>query len=138
LRKFRVTVDGKPYEVVVEELAGERREVRAPAPIPPPSPVSRPSVPARPAPATPAAAAVAEQAIPTGFEPVRAPLPGLVVDVRVHPGDQIAVGQVVVVLEAMKMENEIASPVAGSVGEVRATKGATVDVGDVLVLVKLT
>ncbi|HSW09831.1 MAG TPA: biotin/lipoyl-containing protein [Bacillota bacterium] len=137
MRKFRVTVDGRPYEVVVEELAGERRDSPPAAIPPPPPPAARPAAPGRPAPTAPAARG-SGQAVPVGFEPVRAPLPGLVVDVRVHPGDQIAVGQVVVVLEAMKMENEIASPVAGSVGEVRAAKGTTVDVGDILALIKLT
>jgi len=130
-------VDGRPYEVVVEELAGERRDPPAAAIPPPPPLAARPAAPGRPAPTAPAVRG-SERAVPVGFEPVRAPLPGLVVDVRVHPGDQITVGQVVVVLEAMKMENEIASPVAGSVGEVRAAKGATVDVGDILALIKLT
>ena len=128
-------MDGKPYEVVVEELAGERRE-SPPAPVPRPAGGSRPAALGKPAPPAPAAVAV-EQPAPAGFEAVRAPLPGLVVDIRVQPGQEVTVGQVVVVLEAMKMENEISSPVAGSVGEVRVAKGATVDVGDILVLVKL-
>lgn len=70
------------------------------------------------------------------MEAIRAPLPGVVTAIRVKPGDGVAAGQVVVVLEAMKMENEIASPAAGTVAEVRVQKGANVSLGDILVLIQ--
>ena len=66
---------------------------------------------------------------------VNAPMPGLVVGVPLEPGATIAAGQTVVVLEAMKMENDLASPIAGVLKEVRVTKGQTVDQGEVLVVI---
>ncbi len=70
------------------------------------------------------------------MEAVRAPLPGLVVEIKVKPGDPVRAGQVVAVLEAMKMENEIVAPRDGTVAEVRTTKGVNVNLGDILVLIK--
>lgn len=66
---------------------------------------------------------------------VRAPMPGLVLGVSLEPGAKVARGQTVVILEAMKMENDLASPIAGRVREVRVSKGQTVNQGDVLVVV---
>lgn len=66
---------------------------------------------------------------------VRAPMPGLVLGVPLEPGAQVTRGQTVVILEAMKMENDLASPIAGRVREVRVSKGQTVNQGDVLVVV---
>jgi biotin carboxyl carrier protein len=66
---------------------------------------------------------------------VRAPMPGLVLGIPMEPGAKVERGQTVVVLEAMKMENDLASPIAGTVKEVRVSKGQTVNQGDVLVVV---
>jgi len=133
MRRFRVLVNGMPYEVEVEEAspagAGQVPSV-APAPAlaaaPVAAPAARPQAPApRPAPRGAG-----------GPGNVTAPLPGVILDIRVSPGDQVEAGQVVAVLEAMKMENDIAAPVAGSVKEVRVTKGQAVALGEVLVVIE--
>jgi biotin carboxyl carrier protein len=64
---------------------------------------------------------------------IQAPMPGLVVNVLVQPGDTVTQNQTVVVLEAMKMENDLPAPAAGTVKEVRVSKGQTVDQGEILV-----
>lgn len=125
MKKFMITVDGTTYEVDVEEIGGSAAPVRAAAPAPAPAP----------APAAPAAAPKA--AVPkavTGGDPVKAPMPGNILDVKVKVGDQIAAGTVVCILEAMKMENEIPAPKAGKVLAVNIVKGATVNAGDPLVV----
>jgi biotin carboxyl carrier protein len=71
----------------------------------------------------------------SGEAMVRAPMPGLVLGIPMEPGAKVARGQTVVVLEAMKMENDLGSPIAGTVKEVRVSKGQTVNQGDVLVVV---
>lgn len=82
-----------------------------------------------------AAAAPAAKAAPAvaGGEPVKAPMPGNILDVKVKAGDKVTTGQALCVLEAMKMENEIPAPHDGVVAQVVVTKGATVEAGDVLV-----
>ena len=66
---------------------------------------------------------------------VKAPIPGLILEIKVAEGDTVAAGQTVAIMEAMKMENNISSPVAGKVKEVRVAEGATVADGDILMLV---
>lgn len=126
MRKFNVTVNGQAYEVEVEEVGGAptAAPVRAAAPVA--APVAAAPV-AAAAPAAKAALAVA------GGEPVKAPMPGNILDVKVKAGDKVTTGQALCVLEAMKMENEIPAPHDGVVAQVVVTKGATVEAGDVLV-----
>lgn len=134
MKKFRVVVNGTPYEVEVEELGGETAAPSAPVlrkappvaqpPIAAPAPAAAPPAPAGPAPA----------AGPVDGAAVTAPLPGLIVGVRVQPGQRVEAGQTLVVLEAMKMENDIVAPSSGTVKEVRVEKGQTVALGDVLVV----
>ena len=126
MRKFNVTVNGQAYEVEVEEVGGAptAAPVRAAAPVA--APVAAAPV-AAAAPAAKAAPAVA------GGEPVKAPMPGNILDVKVKAGDNVTTGQALCVLEAMKMENEIPAPHDGVVAQVVVTKGATVEAGDVLV-----
>ncbi len=126
MRKFNVTVNGQAYEVEVEEVGGAptAAPVRAAAPVA--APVAAAPV-AAAAPAAKAAPAVA------GGEPVKAPMPGNILDVKVKAGDKVTTGQALCVLEAMKMENEIPAPHDGVVAQVVVTKGATVEAGDVLV-----
>ncbi len=141
MRKYRVTVNGQVFEVEVEELGGEMHESAMPrfGPVNIPRPPAAPAVPGpvpRPeprgkAPVTPRA----EVPSPVEGEAVTAPLPGLVVDVKVSPGQQVSQGELLVILEAMKMENQIVAPVAGTVRQVYVTKGATVNAGDVLVVI---
>lgn len=112
MKKFHITVNGNAYEVDVEEIG-------AAAPAAAPAPVAA-------APAAPAAAPVA------GGEAISCPMPGTIVDVKVAAGDVVAAGQLLVVFEAMKMENEIVAPRAGTVASVNVSKGDSVDSGSLL------
>ena len=128
MRKFAITVNGQAYEVEVEEIGGAPTFAAAPvaapafAPAPVAAPAARPAAPA----AKPAAAA------PAGAEAIKAPMPGNINDVKVSQGQNVKKGDVLVILEAMKMENEIMAPRDGVVASVNVTKGATVNTGDVL------
>ncbi len=132
MRKFRVQVNGNMYEVEVEEIGG------APA-GPQPAPVVRATSPTPPAP--PAVPAPAPKAAPAPVAPsgngsgVAAPMPGTITDVRVKVGDRVEPRTVVMMLEAMKMENEIFAGRAGVVSQIAVDKGASVNTGDLLVSV---
>ena len=110
MKKFHITVNGTAYEVDVEEIGA--------------------SAPAA-APAAPATAPVA--ASPVGGTTITCPMPGTIIDIKVAAGDAVAEGQVLVIFEAMKMENEIVAPCAGTVAGVYTNKGDTVDSGAVLI-----
>ncbi len=159
IRKFRVTVDGETFEVEVEDLGqaepSETAATAVPAPpvssaaphpgrprqvqtVPPEAPAMGPAVPSRAAAAAAPGPGVgagtrAGRTQPAGGERVDAPLPGTIVSVVVQPGQQVKAGAVLVVLEAMKMQNEIVSPRDGKVREVVVGKGDSVAVGDPLV-----
>ncbi len=126
MRVFNVTVNGQTYEVEIEEV-GQNAEVSA-------SPAPRAVAPKAEKPAPKAAPAA--KAAPVDGTPVKAPMPGTILDVKVKVGDQVASGQAVCVLEAMKMENEIPAPRAGKVVSVLVSKGATVESGNVLVVLE--
>ncbi len=113
MKKYRVTVNGTAYEIELEELTGA-----APAPAP-----------AAPAPA-PAAAA------PAGGEQVTSPMPGTILSINVAAGDTVKRGQVLMILEAMKMENEIMCPCDGKVVSVNTSKGAAVESGTLLCVIQ--
>ena len=127
MRKFNVTVNGQTYEVEVEEVGGapSAAPVRAAAPAAAPAPAA----PAAAAPAAPKAAAPV-----AGGTPVKAPMPGTILDVKVKVGDAVKAGQCVCVLEAMKMENEIPAAKDGTVAQVIVSKGASVNAGDTLIV----
>lgn len=136
MKKFNITVNGKSYEVDVEEIGGSSAPspVRQQAPSQPAAPMASPAAakPATPAPApTPAPSA----APVTGGEVINAPMPGTILDIKVNVGDHVANGAVLLILEAMKMENEIMAPVAGKVLSINVSKGASVNSGDVLVVI---
>jgi glutaconyl-CoA decarboxylase len=130
--KYKVTLNGRTYEIEVE--AGKAMllsEYEAVAPAAPAAPAAAPA-------AVPAAAAPAPAAAPavTGSgEAVSAPMPGNILKVNVNVGDAVKSGQVLVVLEAMKMENEIMAPKDGTVTQVLVSKGSTVDTGAPLVVI---
>ena len=125
MRKFNITVNGKTYEVVVDEVGG------APAAA---APVA--SAPAAPAVAVaPVVAAPAPVAVPSEGTTVSAPMPGTILKVNVEKGASVKKGDVLLVLEAMKMENDIQAPADGTVIAVQATKGASVETGAPLVTI---
>ena len=125
--KYKVTLNDKTYEVVVERGEAILVDEYAAAPAPAPVPVAVPAAPAAPAPAA-APAAPAAPAV-AGGEPVAAPMPGTILDIKVKAGDSVKSGQLIAILEAMKMENEIFCPRDGVVAQVVATKGSSVDTG---------
>lgn len=132
--KYKITLNDRTYEVEVEAgkamLLDEYETIAPAAPVAPV--VATPVVASAPvaAPTAPPAAPVATG----GGEAVEAPMPGSVLQVNVTVGQAVKEGDVLVVLEAMKMENEIKSPKSGTVTQIVATKGATVETGAVLVV----
>lgn len=135
--KYQVKVDGKVFEVEVEKVGGGY------ASLTPGSLTAAPAAPApqaaapAPAPAAPAAPAPAPAAAPAagGAGDVVAPMPGTVLKVNVNNGDTVASGDVILILEAMKMENEIVAPCAGTV-TLNVKAGETVDTDAVLASVQ--
>lgn len=124
MKKFNITVNGNSYEVEVEEI--KDGVVSAP----------RPQVSAAPAQAAPKAApapAKKASAPSAGGDGVKAPMPGTILDIKVSEGQEVKSGQVLVILEAMKMENELVAPKDGVVQSINVSKGASVNSGDVLV-----
>jgi biotin carboxyl carrier protein len=131
MRKFIVNVNGKQYEVEVEELAGgAAAPVAVPVAAAPVAPVAAP-VAAAPAPAAKPAAAPAGEG-----KAICAPMPGTILEIKAAVGASVKKGDVLAILEAMKMENEIQSDVDGVVTAVVATKGASVNTGDTILTVK--
>lgn len=135
IKKFRITVNGEAFEVEVEETGVEGSAVHQPvarttAPVSPVAPRA-----AAPAAAARAAAPKTPASGPSGAGSATAPMPGTILDIKVNVGDQVKAGQTVVILEAMKMENEIGAPIDGTVKEIRVQKGATVNPGDVLAII---
>ena len=132
MKRFQITVNGKAYDVAVEEVAGT-----APVAAPAPAPVAAP-VPAAPAPApAPAAAPAPAPAAPVNAEgtKVSAPMPGNILDVRVNQGQAVKSGDVLVILEAMKMENEILAPCDGTIAALPVKKGDTVNSNDLIAVI---
>ncbi len=126
--KYIVTLNGKNYEVEVENAQATLLSVTD-VPAPPLAPVQS----AAPAPAPAAAPAPAPQAqTQAAGEPVRAPMPGTIVSVKAVAGTAVKKGQVLMILEAMKMENEITAPRDGTVIQVLVTQGASVEANAVL------
>jgi len=123
MRKFNVTVNGTTYEVEVEELGGVAS-----------APVSRPAAaPSAPKSAPAPKAAPAAAAAPAGGKNVTAPMPGTVLSIPVKQGDAVKRGQVLLVLEAMKMENEIKSGVDGAVASIAVKVGDSVNTGQLMI-----
>ncbi len=128
--KYKVTLCGRTYEVEVE--AGKAMLLDEYEAIVPSAPAAAP-VAAAPVAAAPAAAPAAP-AVTAAGEAVTAPMPGTILKVNVTQGQAVKEGDVLCVLEAMKMENEIMAPRAGTVAQVIAAKGASVDTGATLVV----
>ena len=128
MSKYRITVEGKTYEMDVE-LIGANGAVVAPAPV---AKAAAPVVAAPKAAPAPVAAKPAE----VGSGSVVAPMPGTILKVLKATGDAVKAGEVVLILEAMKMENEITAPVDGTIASLNLTEGSTVAGGDLLFDVK--
>ena len=136
MKKFNITVNGKSYEVDVEEVGGYVAPARRPEAVSAPVAASTPAPTSTPAQARAPAAKPAPAAAPvSGGETINSPMPGTILDIKVNVGDSVANGTVLVILEAMKMENEIMAPSAGKVLSINVTKGASVNSGDVLVVI---
>jgi biotin carboxyl carrier protein len=114
MKKYKVTVNGTAYEIELEELTG--------------------AAPAAPAAAAPAPAPAA--AAPAGGEQVTSPMPGTILDVKVSQGASVKKGDVLMILEAMKMENEIMCPCDGKVASIHASKGTAVESGTLLCVIQ--
>lgn len=111
MKKYRVTVNGTAYEVELEELTGA-------------------------APSSPAPAASAPAAAPAAGEKITSPMPGTILSINVAAGDMVKKGQVLMILEAMKMENEIMCPRDGKIASVNTSKGAAVESGALLCVIQ--
>lgn len=140
--KYVATINGKKYEVEVEKLEAykslDRNGVAAPAApvLPASAPVQRPAAPA-PAPVAaapaPAPAPAPKAAAPAGATTVEAPMPGKILNIKVSEGQAVKFGEVVVIMEAMKMETEIVAPADGTVSKILVKAGDSVDTGAALV-----
>lgn len=134
MKRFNVTVNGKTYDVAVEEVDGS-------APITAASVASAPAVQPAPAPAV-APAEPAKEAVPVASAEIgegtviNAPMPGTILDIKVSIGDVVKRGQAVVVLEAMKMENDIVATCDGKITSILVNKGDTVNSSDPLVTIQ--
>ena len=122
MKKYRVQVNGKSYDVEVEEI-GESTSLSI-APSKPESPASKTAT--DPVQTVPAA---------VGDEVLASPMPGKITSIKVKPGQTVKEGDVILMLEAMKMENEILCGRAGAVKEIRVTENAYVDTGDILAII---
>lgn len=120
MKNYKVTVNGTAYEITVEvadaasvSAAPKATEAKAPAAAPTPAPA----------------------AAPAGGEKVNCPMPGTILDVKVKVGDIVKEGDVLMILEAMKMENEIMAPVSGTIASVDVAKSSSVESGAVLCVI---
>lgn len=133
MRRFIISVNGKSYDVAVDEVAAG--SVPVATPVNAPAPVA--------APAAPAAAPVEEAPAPAPQAPidmangeqVTAPMPGTILEVRAQVGDKVNAGDVLFILEAMKLENDLLATVSGTIASLNASKGDMVNAGDVLVVI---
>lgn len=133
--KYVVTLNGKNYEVEVNEtdafVTGVSVVPTVAAPVPAPA---APAAPAASAPAAPAPQAAPKAAAADGTQ-VKAPMPGTILSIKAPAGTTVKAGDVIVVLEAMKMENDIVAPCAGVVKQILVQNGASVNTDDVLAVI---
>jgi biotin carboxyl carrier protein len=137
MKKYKITVNGQTYEVEVEELGGEKQPAGPIAPKP--TEKAKPEEKQQPASAAPApkpAAASPKPATDTvGKTTIEAPMPGTILSIKAKSGAQVSKGDVIMILEAMKMENEIFAPESGTV-TIEVTEGTSVNTGDLLAVIE--
>lgn len=129
--KYKVTLNNRVYEVEVEQgeaMLVDEYELKAPAAAAPAAPVA-PAAPAAAAPAPAAGAALA------AGEVIKSPMPGNILKILVSQGQQVKEGETLIILEAMKMENEIVATRAGSVAQIAVSKGQVVETDTPLVVI---
>ncbi len=131
MRKFVISVNGNSYEVEVDEITEGGTNISRPVPIVN-TPISQPITKAAPA----KAVASPEPTISVGQEVVESPMPGNIWKVLVAEGDMVKSGQTLVILEAMKMENELVAPRDGKVSKIMTSEGTSVNTGDKLVIIE--
>ena len=129
---YTVTINNKEYEVEVEKGKANILKTKEIAIQKAPEPVKI-SAPAAEVVSAPAATAPAAQAVQEGVDIVKAPMPGTILNIKVNQGSNVKQGEILVILEAMKMENEILAPRDGVVTQMFVTKGSSVSTGDNLV-----
>lgn len=137
MRKFKITVNGRTYEVEVEEV-GTSTVTSAPAtPVAPAAavPAPAPAEPVKEEKSAPAPEAEAQEEAPIDGERVDSPMPGTILDVKVKEGDSVKRGDVLFILEAMKMENEIMAPHDCKIVKIGVSKGESVDTGKMLAVI---
>ena len=125
MKKYNIKVNGISYEVEVEEVVGEFSSSSAPVAVAKETPKKT----------QPSPKIEVKKTISAG-EKIECPIPGTVLKVNVNPGDNVKTGQVMFILEAMKMENEIMAPHDGEILEVSVTSGASVNTGDILAVIQ--
>ncbi len=126
MKKYNITVNGTTYEVVVEEVGAVGSAPVFSAPVA--APVAPSAAPVAPA----AAPTTAKKPAAAGATPVNAPMPGTILEIKVSAGQSVKKGDVICVLEAMKMENDIPAPCDGVVASVNVQKGASVAANDII------
>ena len=128
LRKFKIAIDGKEYLVEMEEIGGVPQPVQAPVAAAPAAPVAAPAEQAAPAPAAAPVSAASGDAMTS-------PMPGTILRVLVNIGDEVKENQPLMILEAMKMENEVVANHAGKVAGIHVNQGQVVNAGDALITI---
>ena len=126
LRKFKIKVDGQEYQVEMEEIG-------AVAPAAPVAPVAAPAAPAAPAVEAAPAPAAPVAATPAGADAMPSPMPGNILRILVNVGDTVTENQPLMILEAMKMENEIVAAKAGVVAGIHVKECQVVNPGDAFI-----
>jgi biotin carboxyl carrier protein len=123
MRTFRVMVNDTAYTVAIEEIGTQSASVAPPVPVQTPVPTGS------------AAPRQAPKIVPAGDGVVTAQMPGTVIDIMVQPGDTVKTGQKLLILEAMKMANEVVAPTDGTIAEIAVSTGSAVNAGDVLLTI---
>jgi glutaconyl-CoA decarboxylase len=137
MKNYTIKVNGVSYQVEVEETGAPVYSTppvsAAPAAVPVSAGAAAAPAAVQPTPAQPTPAASPAASVPAGGEAIKAPMPGTIIEVTVQLGESVTRGQVLCILEAMKMENEIVAPRDGTITAVSVAKGSTVNAGDPMV-----